>query len=60
MENPLIVERNTFISFAIILMGRDTDCFTLTVFLVACDWQCSVGLPHGAVVGSAVFDCGIF
>ena len=48
-------------SFAIILMGKRKRviCFTLTVFLIACDSQCSVALPHGAVGWSAVCDCGI-
>ena len=34
-------------------------CFTLTVFLVTCDSQCFVALPHGAVGSSAVCDCCI-
>ena len=38
-------------SFAIILGEKTAYCFTLTVFLMSCDWQCSVVLPHGAVVG---------
>ena len=34
-------------SFAIILMGKKkrASCFTLTVFLMSCDSQCSVALP---------------
>ena len=34
-------------------------CFTLTVFLMSCDRQCSVALPYGAVFWSAVCACGI-
>ena len=33
--------------------------FTLTVFLVYCDSQCSVDLPHNFVGLSAVCNCGI-
>ena len=47
-------------SFAIILMGEERACWsTLTVFLVYCDSQCSVALPHGAMGWSVVCDCGI-
>ena len=35
------------------------DCFTLIVFLVYCDSDCSVDLPHNAIGWSAVFDCSI-
>ena len=47
-------------SVAIILMGKRkrASCFTLTVFLMACDSQCSVALSHGAVGWSVVCDCG--
>ena len=38
---------------------ESADCFTLTVFLMSCDSQCSVALPHGAVGWSEVCDCGI-
>ena len=31
-------------------------CFTLTVFLISCDSQCSVAIPPGAVDWSAVCD----
>ena len=37
-------------SFAIILMGEKRDgCFNLTAFLVSCDSQCFVALPHDVV-----------
>ena len=32
------------------------DYFTLTVFLMSCDSQCFVALPHGAVDWSVVCD----
>ena len=35
-------------------------CFTLIIFLISRDCKCSVALLLGAVVWSAVFDCGIF
>ena len=38
---------------------RRAGCFTLTVFLMSCDSQCSVVLPHGALGWTAVCDCGI-
>ena len=38
---------------------ESAGCFALTVFLMSCDSQCSVALPHGAVGWSAVCDCGI-
>ena len=31
--------------------------FALTVFLMSCDSQCSVALPHGALGWSVVYDC---
>ena len=34
-------------------------CLALIVFLVSCDSQCFVALPHGAVGWSAVCACGI-
>ena len=34
-------------------------CFALFVLLVSCDCYCSVTLPYGAVVWSAVCDYGI-
>ena len=34
-------------------------CFALTAFLMSCDSQCSVALPHGGMGWSAVCDCGI-
>ena len=34
-------------------------CFTLIVFLMSCDGECYVALPHVAMGWSAVFDCGI-
>ena len=47
-------------SFAVILMGEErADCFVLTVFLMSCDNQCSMALPHGAVGWSAAWYCGI-
>ena len=33
--------------------------FIVFEFLMSCDNQCSVALPHGAVGWSEVFDCGI-
>ena len=48
-------------SFAIIMMGkREAGCFALTILLMFCDSQCSVGLPPGAVDWSAVCDCDIY
>ena len=42
------------------LDGKErAGCFTLTVFLMYCDSQWSVALPHGAVGWSAVYDCRI-
>ena len=35
-------------------------CFTLIVFLLSCDYSCSLALPHDAVGWSAVYECGIF
>ena len=34
-------------------------CFAIIVSQMFCYYQCSVALPHGAVVWSAVYDCGI-
>ena len=34
---------------------ESAGCFALTVFLMSCDMQCSVALPHGAVGWSAVW-----
>ena len=34
-------------------------CFALTVFLMPCDFKCSVDIPNGAMGWSAVCDCGI-
>ena len=48
--------------FAIMLMGKReirAGCFTLTVFLMSCDSQCSVALSHGSMGWSAMCDCGI-
>ena len=36
-----------------------SGCFSLTVFLMSCDNQCSVALSHSAMGWSAVCDCGI-
>ena len=38
-------------SFAITLIEKRerAGCFTLNVFLMSCDSQCSVTLPHGAM-----------
>ena len=36
--------------------GKKADCFTLTVFLMPCDSQCSVAFPPGVVGWSAVCD----
>ena len=38
-----------------ILILKQLGCFTLTVFLMYGDSQCSVALPHGAVGWSSVF-----
>ena len=47
-------------SYAIILMGEESvGCFALTIFLMSCESQCSVALPHGAVGWSTVCDCNI-
>ena len=35
------------------------DCFILIVFLVSCNFWCSVALSHGNVGLSVVYDCGI-
>ena len=35
-------------------------CFTLIVFLMSCESKCSVSLIQGALIWSAVYDCGIF
>ena len=40
-------------------LGRESGCFTLIVFLMYCDYWCSVALPRDAVGWSAVCDCGI-
>ena len=48
--------------FAIISMGKReirAGCFSLTVFLMSCDSQCSVALSHGAICWSAMCDCSI-
>ena len=37
-------------------MGKRASCFALTVSLMSCDSQCSVALPHGAVVWCAEWD----
>ena len=34
-------------------------CFTLTVFLMSYDSQCSVTLPRGTMGWYTVYDCGI-
>ena len=34
-------------------------CFALIVFQMSCYCICPVALPHGALGGSAVCDCGI-
>ena len=39
--------------------GERAGCFTLIVFLMSCDCQCSMTLPLCAVGRSAVCDCGI-
>ena len=39
-------------------MEERAGCFALTVFLMACDSQCSVALPHGVAGWPAVCDCG--
>ena len=38
---------------------KRANCCTLSVFLMSCDSQYSVALPHGAVGWSVVCDCGI-
>ena len=43
-------------SFANTLVGRS---FTLIVFLVSCDCDCSVALPRGVVGWSVVCNCSI-
>ena len=47
-------------SFATNLNGeKRAGFFTFTVFLMSCDSQLSIALPHGAVGWSVVCDCGI-
>ena len=47
-------------SVATILMGEErAGCFTMFIFLLSCDFYCSVAITHGAVGWSAVCDCGI-
>ena len=41
-------------------MGGKAGCLALIAFLLFCDCLCSVALLHGALVWSAVRDCGIF
>ena len=61
--SPCFVIRTLCLSsFAIILMRKtelSLSCVAITVFLISCDSQCSVALPHGAVGWSAVCDCAI-
>ena len=40
-------------------MEERADCFTLIVFLISCDCQCSVAVPRGVVGWSAMCVCGI-
>ena len=48
------------IKFSNHLDGEERDgCFNFTLFLMHCDSQCSVTLPHAAVGWSAVCYCGI-
>ena len=50
-----------FISnFAIILIGKRADGFTLFVFPVSCDCYYSLAIPRVAVGWYVVCDCGIF
>ena len=47
-------------SFVIIMMGKKrAGYFTLFVFLLSCDCNCSIALPHGGVGWSVVCDCCI-
>ena len=46
-------------NFAIIF-SRKRELVALLVFLMFCDYYCSVVLLHGATGWSAVCDCGIF
>ena len=46
--------------FAIILRRkRRAGCFAIIVLQMYCYYKCPVALPHGALVWSAVCDCGI-
>ena len=52
-----------FVSFLLCnyLDGEErSGCFTLNAFLMSCESQCSVTLPHGAMCWSAVCERGIF
>ena len=55
----LCISLCSFNFFAIIVTKERAGCFALTVFLVSCDYKCSVALPRGAVGLFAVCDSGI-
>ena len=45
-------------SFAIILKRKRKLCFAIIVLQMYCFYKCSVALPHGTMVWSAVCYCG--
>ena len=53
-----------FLSFLVLFHRAGEEragCFTLLVILMSCDdCKCSVSLARGAMVWSAVCDCGIY
>ena len=56
-----VVKYFVFVLLCKHLEGKERACcFSFTVFLMSCETQCSVALPHGPVGWSAVCSCGIF
>ena len=49
-----------FVCRVILIGGKKVDYFTWFVYLMYCDCNCSVDLPHGAMGWTAVCYCGIF
>ena len=52
-----VLSSHTFAITLIVLMGKRAACFTVIVFLLSYDCDCSVSLHHGAMGWSAVCDC---
>ena len=51
-----------FVPFLVLQTSRwqkVASCFTFTVFLMSCGCNCSLSLPHGAMIWSALCDCRI-